>query len=95
MSTIYKRWSIRAGSTTRFQTDTRPWLPEGATLTSFVPDFTGTPFTAEAPVISNNIVQQKITADAGAPAGSSYTIPVDVANDQGETDRQAFILEVG
>ena len=91
---IYQRWEITPGKTTRFQTDARPWLPPGAVLTSFTPDFTGTPFTAEAPVIQNNIVQQKITADASAASGSKFTIPVDVVNDLGESDRQGFILEV-
>jgi hypothetical protein len=93
MSTIYKRWRIRAGMTIRFQTDARPWLPEDATLTTFNPDFTGLPFTAEAPVISNGIVQQKITANVGASVGQ-YTVPVALANSIGETDQQEFILEV-
>lgn len=90
---IYQRWSLRAGKAQLFTSNARAWLPKGATLVGFVPDYTGTPLTGGTVYIVDNKAQQLITAAADAAAGS-YVVPVDVTNDLGETDRQAFLMEV-
>jgi len=89
---IYARWAMRAGKTVRFETDAGAWLPSGASLTSFTPDFAGTPLSSTPAVISANIAQLLITA--AADERGTFVVPVDVEDSLGESDRQAFIMEV-
>ena len=90
---IYEKWNIQRGSTIRFQTNTKPWLPRGSNIVTFEPQFVGTPFTGGVVNIVDNIVQQLITCSEDASLGE-HEIRVDLTNTVGEVDHQSFILLV-
>jgi hypothetical protein len=87
-----RSWRLAPGGERVFQVHARPWLPAGVELASFTPDFTGTPFTGDPAIISEGIVQIRITCASGA--SGRHVVPVELVDGLGQRDTQAFEIEV-
>jgi hypothetical protein len=94
---LFATFSIRVGKRLDYDVDCRPWLTGTARITGFVLDPADWgPVTYEAPTIASDGKGVKFFASASADASLAgvYRVGVDLADDQGRTDREWFQMRV-
>jgi hypothetical protein len=94
---LFALFSLRVGKRLDFDVDCTPWLIGTARITGFVPDPADWgPVTYEPPIIAADGKSVKFFAAASSDATLTgfYRVGVDLADDQGRTDREWFQMKV-